>query len=111
MCSRCELPLTLSEDTLKARPSNRGIFQTTACSLMMFADGQHQGYCFDSPAFAAGDVVTVELERAPGVDGVLRVWEAGKMPQELRGSPSDGMICPIVCLGNKKRSYTVVALP
>ena len=50
----------------------------------MFADGQHQGYCFDSPAFAAGDVVTVELERAPGVDGVLRVQEAGKTPRELR---------------------------
>ena len=77
----------------------------------MFADGQHQGYCFDSPAFAAGDVLTVELERAPGVDGVLRVREAGKTPRELRGLPSDGMLCPIVCLGNKKQSYTKVALP
>ena len=77
----------------------------------MLADGQLQGGFFDPPAFAAGDVVTVELERAPGVDGVLRVRVAGKVARELRGLPRDGMLYPIVCLDNSKQSYTMVALP
>jgi len=77
----------------------------------MYADGQRQGGLFDSPPFAAGDVVTVELERAPGVDGVLRVRVAGKIARELKGLPKEGMLYPIVCLSNKKQSYTMVAPP
>jgi hypothetical protein len=77
----------------------------------MFADGQLQGAYLDSPAFAAGDVVTVELERARGVDGVLRVRVAGKVARELRGLPRKCMLYPIVCLVNIEQSYTMVALP
>ncbi len=61
----------------------------------MFADGQLQGAYLDSPAFAAGDVVTVELERAPGVDGVLRVRVAGKTPREWKGLPRTVPNCGI----------------
>ena len=43
----------------------------------MCADGQLPVQ-FGLPPFAAGDVVTVELERAPGVDGVPRVRVAGR---------------------------------
>ena len=78
---------------------------------VMCADGQQQGGLFDSPPFAAGDVVTLELERAPGVDGVLRVRVAGKVARELRGLPSDGLLYPIVCLNDKKQRYTMVAPP
>ena len=77
----------------------------------MVANGHQQGATFDPPPFAAGDVVTVELERAPGVDGVLRVRVAGKVARELRGLPRDGMLYPIVCLRNSLQSYTMVALP
>jgi len=76
----------------------------------MFANGQQQSAYFNSPPFAAGDVVTFELERAPGVDGVLRVRVAGKVGRELRGLPMDGVLYPIVCLANKKQRYTMVAL-
>jgi len=77
----------------------------------MFANGQPQSGLFDSPPFAAGDVVTVELERARGVDGVLRVRVAGKVARELRGLPRDGMLYPIVGLFNSQQSITMVALP
>jgi hypothetical protein len=50
----------------------------------MLTDGQQQGDHFDSHPFAAGDVVTGELQRAPGIDGVLRVRVVGKT---LRVSP------------------------
>ena len=42
------------------------------------ADGELLGHWFHPPPpFAGGDVVTVELQRAPAVDGVLRVRVAG----------------------------------
>jgi hypothetical protein len=80
------------------------------CALCMVADGQTQGAIFNSPSFTTGDVVTVELERAPGVDGVLRVRVAGKIARELRGLPRDGVLYPIVGL-RKQQSITMVALP
>ena len=76
----------------------------------MVADGQLQSDVFTPPAFTTDNVVTVELERAPGVDGLLRVRVAGKTPRELRGLPSDGMLYPIVCLCNSKQSISIVAL-
>jgi len=77
----------------------------------MHADGQQQGVVFYPPPFAAGDVVTLELERAPGVDGVLRVRVAGKTPREWKGLPRDGVLYPIVGLVNSRQSCTMVALP
>ena len=76
-----------------------------------FANGQQVSRNFNPLAFTAGDIVTVELERAPGVDGVLRVRVEGKTPQELEGLPRDGMLYPIVGLRNDGLSYTMVALP
>ena len=69
------------------------------------------GSHFDPRPFAGGDVVTLELERAPGVDGVLRVRVAGKIARELRGLPRDGMLYPIVGLCNGLQSISTVALP
>jgi hypothetical protein len=77
----------------------------------MVANGRKDGDVFTPRPFATKDTVTVELERAPGVVGVLRVRVAGKMPREWRGLPSDGMLWPIVCLIHPKQSYTMVALP
>ncbi len=77
----------------------------------MVAEGKRQGDSFHPNPFSAGDVVTVELERARGVDGVLRVRVAGKVARELRGLPRDGMLYPIVGLWNKQQSVTMVALP
>jgi len=74
------------------------------------ADGQQQ-LTFPSYCFTAGDVVTVELERAPGVDGVLRVRVAGKAPRELRGLPKEGMLYPIVCICNSQQSIRMEPLP
>jgi hypothetical protein len=75
-----------------------------------FANEDNGNEC-DTEPFAAGDVVTVELERAPGVDGVLRVRVAGKTPQELKGLPRDGMLYPIVCMSNEYQRYTMVQVP
>ena len=65
--------------------------------------------------FAAGDVVTLELHRAPGVENVdvLRVRVAGKKPQSrrLKRVPSDCMLYPIVCMSNEYQSYTMVQVP
>jgi len=96
----------------EGRPRGSWFFQNN-CTV---ADGRAQGHFFNDcffnpPPFAAGDVVTVELERAPGVDGVLRVRVAGKTPRELRGLPKDGTLYPIVGLANRMQSYTMVALP
>jgi len=77
----------------------------------MYAEGQRQGGMFNPRPFTAGDVVAVELERTPGVDGVLRVRVAGKTPRELRGLPKDGMLYPMVGLWHSKQSYTMVVSP
>jgi hypothetical protein len=77
----------------------------------MVANGRKDGDVFTPRPFATQDTVTVELERAPGVVGVLRVRVAGKMPREWRGLPSDGMLWPIVCLVHPSQSYTMVAPP
>ena len=79
----------------------------------VYADGQqqqarHRFYRNQYP-FAAGDVVTFELERAPGVEGVLRMRHGGR-PRELRGLPRDGMLYPIVGLCHSTQSViTMVA--
>jgi hypothetical protein len=77
-------------------PNESWVFSNDA----IWAYGQRQGDWLDPPPFTAGDVVTVELERAPGVDGVLRVRVQGKTPQELEGLPRDGMLYPNVGLAN-----------
>ena len=59
-----------------------------------------------------GDVVTVELERRHGQDGVMRVRVAGKaFVRDMTGLPRDGMLYPAVCLANSKQSYSMVAAP
>jgi hypothetical protein len=62
--------------------------------------------------FSPGDVVTVELERRHGQDGVMRVRVAGKaFVRDMAGLPRDGMLYPAVCLANSKQSYSMVAAP
>jgi hypothetical protein len=77
----------------------------------VYADGEEQGRSIvQDMHFDALDVVTVELQRARGVDGVLRLLVAGEAPQELGGLPMDGVLYPIVGLGYGE-SVTMIALP
>ena len=76
----------------------------------VWVDGERQG----APGnfFEAGDVVTVELERRHGQDGVMRVRVAGKaFVRDMTALPRDGMLYPAVCLLNSKQSYSMVAAP
>ena len=77
----------------------------------MCADGRQKVSDFATCPFATVDVVTVELQRAPGVVGVLRVRVAGKTPRKLRVLPREGMLYPIVCLHNNKQRMSMVGLP
>ena len=79
----------------------------------IYVDGEEQGDCTSVGAFfSEGDVVTVELERRHGQDGVMRVRVAGKaFVRDMTALPRDGMLYPAVCLGNSKPSYSMVAAP
>ncbi len=60
--------------------------------------------------FSSGDVVTEELERRHGQDGVMRVRVAGKaFVRDMTALPRDGMLYPAVRLGNSEQSYCTVA--
>ena len=83
---------------------------------MIHVDGQSvngaDGSPFFDTIFSGGDVVSVELERRPGQDGVMRVRVAGKAPtQDMTGLPRDGMLYPAVCLLNDKQSCTMLPRP
>ena len=84
---------------------------------MVHADGQevkgpNGSQYFDPGFFDTGDVVSVELERRPGQDGVMSVRVAGKAPQQdMTGLPRDGMLNPAVCLLNNEQSYTMLPPP
>ncbi len=74
-------------------------------------DGEEQGDDSDE-FFSEGDVVTVELERRHGQDGVMRVRVAGKaFVRDMTALPCDGMLYPAVCLLDSKQSYSMVAAP
>ena len=88
-------------------PSGSWCFQND----MIHVDGKQQSV-ISSGFFAKGDVVSVELERRPGQDGVMRVRVAGKAPkQDMTGLPRDGMLYPAVCLLNDKQSFTMLPRP
>ena len=77
---------------------------------LIYVDGEQQGGW--GAFFSAGDVVTVELERRHGQDGVMRVRVAGKaFVRDMTALPRDGMLYPAVCLFNSKQSYSMVAAP
>ena len=90
-------------------PKNSWFFRNNA----IFVDGKQQGDRTSMGAFfSAGDVVTVELERRHGQDGVMRVRVAGKaFVRDMTALPRDGMLYPAVCLATKKQSYSMVAAP
>jgi hypothetical protein len=76
----------------------------------IYVDGEWQGN--SGAFFSEGDVVTVELERRHGQDGVMRVRVAGKaFVRDMTALPRDGMLYPAVCLDNSKQSYCMVAAP
>ena len=90
--------------TPKYPESGSWCFQNDA----IWADGKQQGG-YSSGFFDSGDVVSVELERRPGQDGVMRVRVAGKAPkQDMTGLPRDGMLYPAVCVLNDEQSYTML---
>ena len=76
-------------------------------------DGKQQGDFTSMGAFfSAGDVVTVELERRHGQDGVMRVRVAGKaFVRDMTALPRDGMLYPAVCFCSSEQSYSMVAAP
>ena len=85
-------------------PKGSWYFQNDA----IWADGKLQGD-FSSGFFDRGDVVSVELERRPGQDGVMRVRVEGKAPKrDMTGLPRDGMLYPAVCLHNNEQSCTML---
>ena len=87
-------------------PNNSWFFTNS----YIWVDGERRGAPGDF--FCAGDVVTVELERRHGQDGVMRVRVAGKaFVRDMTGLPRDGMLYPAVCLWNRKESYSMVAAP
>ena len=76
----------------------------------IYVDGEQQGG--SGAFFSKGDVVTVELERRHGQDGVMRVRVAGKaFVRDMTALPRDGMLYPAVCLVNSEQSYSMVAAP
>ena len=88
-------------------PSRSWCFQND----MILVEGKKQGGV-SVGFFDSGDVVSVELERRPGQDGVMRVRVAGKAPkQDMTGLPRDGMLYPAVCLLNNEQSYTMLPRP
>ena len=90
----------------KAWPKNSWFFRNNA----IFVDGELQGD-YDE-FFSEGDVVTVELERRHGQDGVMRVRVAGKaFVRDMTALPRDGMLYPAVCFCSIKQSYSMVAAP
>ena len=90
----------------EGRPKNSWLFQHNA----IYVEGQQQGG--SGAFFYFGDVVTVELERRHGQDGVMRVRVAGKaFVRDMTGLPRDGMLYPAVCLWNSEQSYSMVAAP
>ena len=90
-------------------PKKSWYFQNTA----IFVDGEQPGATTPMGAFfSEGDVVTVELERRDGQDGVMRVRVAGKaFVRDMTALPRDGMLYPAVCLANEKQSCSMVAAP
>ena len=93
----------------EVRPKKSWFFQNNG----ILVDGELQGDWTSKDAFfSAGDVVTVELERRHGQDGVMRVRVAGKaFVRDMTGLPRDGMLYPAVCLWNSEQSCTMVAAP
>ena len=86
-------------------PKNSWFFQNNA----IYVDGKWQG---SGAFFSEGDVVTVELERRHGRNGVMRVRVAGKaFVRDMTALPRDGMLYPAVCLDSNKHSFTMVAAP
>ena len=80
----------------------------------IWVDGKQQGDTASIDAFfSEGDVVTVELERRHGQDGVMRVRVAGKaFVRDMTALPRDGMLYPAVCFcSSNKQSFTMVAAP
>jgi hypothetical protein len=79
----------------------------------IWVDGEQQGDLTSmNTFFSEGDVLTVELERRPGQDGVMRVRVAGKaFVRDMTALPRKGKLYPAVCLGNNEQSYSMVAAP
>ncbi len=78
----------------------------------IYVEGEEQGDWTPGAFFSAGVVVTVELERRHGQDGVMRVRVAGKaFVRDMTALPRDGMLYPAVCLCNSTQSYSMVAAP
>ncbi len=98
---------TFTEYT-KGWPKKSWVFENDA----IFVNGEQQGNVVSPNAFfSEGDVVTVELERRHGQDGVMRVRVAGKaFVRDMTALPRHGMLYPAVCLLNKQ-SCTMVAAP
>jgi hypothetical protein len=90
-------------------PKQSWVFENDA----IVVNGDLQGNVVSSNAFfSPGGVVTVELERRHGQDGVMRVRVAGKVfVRDMTALPRDGMLYPAVRICHSKQSCTMVAAP
>ena len=90
-------------------------FSRISINFSCLVEGEKQGnYNYKNPFGSSGesDVVTVELERRHGQDGVMRVRVAGKaFVRDLTALPRGGMLYPAVCLAHSTQSYSMVAAP
>ncbi len=106
-CHRVGVVSDAFTEYTKVAPKHSWSFQNIA----IWVEGKVQGgvaFGFFSP----GDVVTVELERRHGQDGVMRVRVAGKaFAWDMTALPRDGTLYPAVRLWNSKQSCTMVAAP
>jgi hypothetical protein len=94
-----------SRDILRSGRKSHGSFEITGF-------GSQGGFTSPGAFFSRGDVVTVELERRHGQDGVMRVRVAGKaFVRDMTALPRDGMLYPAVCLSSTLQSYSMVAAP
>ena len=93
----------------EVRPKKSWFFRNDG----IYVDGEQQcGFTSMGALFSPGDVVTVELERRHGQDGVMRVRVAGKaFVRDMTALPRDGMLYPAVCFCSIKQSYSMVAAP
>jgi hypothetical protein len=90
-------------------------FSRLSINFSCLVEGEKQGNCnYKNPFGSSGecDVVTVELKRRHGQDGVMRVRVAGKaFVRDMTALPRDGMLYPAACFCNRKQSYSMVAAP
>ena len=96
------------------RPYQEGYYAAlqSGCNLWFFqndaiwCNGYSEGY-FSPGCMEPGDIVTLELERRVGCEGVMRVKANGRPTKQMAGLPSEGVLHPVVNILNRLQSVTI----